>query len=321
MKSLSSYVSKLILWATSASPPDQTLTVFNFHGILESPLAVPDCCFIEFGTFKQYLAIIQKSYCIVSLDSGISMLLSGSLKKPLAMITFDDGFASLVRLVLPLLKETSIPVSCFINTDMIDSDDTFWFCRVNQIISETRRKSLDWNAHHCDLYTVSDREQASHAIQESLKYMPAGRLREELTTLATLLEVDISAPVDKTSPFRVLSRAQIAEASDSGLVEFGGHAHSHAILSQLSHSQQEVQILSNIEKIRNLTGRQPNTFAYPNGRPDDYDENSIRILQKAGVKAAFTTDLGRCEKGADVYRLPRVFVGPNATASDLISLV
>jgi peptidoglycan/xylan/chitin deacetylase (PgdA/CDA1 family) len=97
-----------------------------------------------------------------------------------------------------------------------------------------------------------------------------------------------TCPIAVGSPFRMLNSKAITEMAASGLIEFGAHTHTHAILSQLSIDEQRNEIERSIKAIRELTGRSCQLFAYPNGGARDYDGESMKILEEYGVHASVT---------------------------------
>jgi len=63
--------------------------------------------------FVQQLELLQREFQIVSLDQVVAPIAPGS--RPLAALTFDDGFASVRTRVLPLLAERRLPFTLFVN--------------------------------------------------------------------------------------------------------------------------------------------------------------------------------------------------------------
>jgi peptidoglycan/xylan/chitin deacetylase (PgdA/CDA1 family) len=91
----------------------------------------------------------------------------------------------------------------------------------------------------------------------------------------------------------------------SGLIDFGAHGYSHAILSLLSPAEQEDEILRSLHAVRELTGQPCRFFAYPNGRRQDYNEETVRILDSHGVQAAVTTMSGFNDERTSLMELGR----------------
>ena len=108
----------------------------------------------------------------------------------------------------------------------------------------------------------------------------------------------------------MLSGQDIREMADSGLVAFGGHTESHAILSALPAERQEQEIRASLDRLGAILDRPCTEFAYPNGRFADYDRHSMACLEQAGVAIAVTAEPGPNSWHVDRLQLRRDPLGP-----------
>lgn len=93
----------------------------------------------------------------------------------------------------------------------------------------------------------------------------------------------------------------------SDITCYGGHTHTHPILSRVKRSQVVQEIATCRDRILSETGRAPTCFAYPNGRPADFTRETQEILRGHGFTLAFSTTEGIASKDSDwmaVKRLP-----------------
>ena len=97
-----------------------------------------------------------------------------------------------------------------------------------------------------------------------------------------------------------LTRDQIKEMSDSGLVQFGSHTLDHTSLTQLSEQQMKEQMEGANWMISEITGKEVTTIAYPSG---DYNEIAISVARTI-YKFAYTTN-AQSYYGQDDMLLPR----------------
>jgi hypothetical protein len=91
---------------------------------------------------------------------------------------------------------------------------------------------------------------------------------------------------------------------------------SHAILRQLSSAERRTQIKASIATVEKLSCRRCNLFAYPNGKPSDYDEECISIVAAAGIDAAVTAIPGFNNAQTPVLELRRFGVGGDLNIDD-----
>ena len=285
------------------------LTIVMYHGITRSPLAVADWCFVEENSFSMQIAYLKKHFEIISLSKAVERMRNGGIKRPTAVITFDDGYQNNFDVAFPILYKEKIPATLFLTTGLIDTNDTVWHCHLNLALSQTRRLHIEWNGFKFDLSTLDLKAKASAAIQDNLKELPPLQLMATMRDIILKLDGDPDCSIGTGSPYRMLNKNAIAEMVASGLVEFGAHTHQHLILSRLSAAERFNEIRRSIDAIRELTGHPCKYFAYPNGRMGDYDPDSIQHLKACGIQMAVTTISGPNDRMTPVMELRRYGVG------------
>lgn len=278
--------------AGSRPPGRNLLLIFAYHAVIRSPLEVFDWCFLDVGAFHRQLHTIRRHFEVVPLSTAAGRLRDGSAHRPMAAITFDDGFQSIYQNAYPILQELGVPATVFPTTGLVGTDGTVWFCRINRALALTRKRTVHWDGLTFDLSDRGQKARALATIQHRLKRWPPVRFRHELGQIVSELGDDPQAPIEAGSPYRMLSKDAVEEMAASPWVEFGAHGHTHAILSLLSPAEQEEEIRASLLAIQQLTGRPGTLFAYPNGRRQDYDQETIRLLHEYGVQAAVTTMSG-----------------------------
>src|SRR2546427_12522762 len=74
---------------------------------------------IRVPTFECPLDWLNQHYQIVSLDA----LETTSGSRPVAAVTFDDGYSDVYHYAFPLLKRKGIPAGIFVITDLVGSTE------------------------------------------------------------------------------------------------------------------------------------------------------------------------------------------------------
>jgi len=276
-----------------------------YHSVIRSPLQVYEPCFLDEASFRRQMHYLRNHFDVLSLSEAVDRIGNGGFRRPSVAVTFDDGFQNNYEVAFPILREFQLPVTIFLTTGLIDSDDTVWFCRLNQALAVTNLRVLEWQGQQLDLSQPESKSAVARLMQERLKRLPHPALLRELDQLVSLLGDDPRRSIEQGSPFRMLTHSQIKEMVASGLVEFGAHTHNHAILSRLSHEDQAREIKQSIAVVEVLTGKACALFAYPNGGENDYDRIAIGILQGGNVKAAVTTIVGPNDHGTPPLELRR----------------
>ena len=285
------------------------LSILMYHGIIRSSLMVKDWCFVDENSFILQIEYLKKHFEIISLSAAVERMRNGEIKRPTVVITFDDGYQNNFDVAFPILCNEKIPATIFLTTGLIDTNDTVWHCQLNLALSETRRPRIERNGLKFDLSTLDLKAKASAAIQDSLKKLAHRQLMATMRNIILELDGDPDCSIQVGSPYRMLSKNAIAEMVSSGLIEFGAHTHRHIILSRLSAEERLNEIRRSIDAILELTGRPCKCFAYPNGRMEDYDADSIQHLKACGIHMAVTTTAGPNNRMTPAMELRRYGVG------------
>jgi len=101
--------------------------------------------------------------------------------------------------------------------------------------------------------------------------------------------VDGTDPLNESSGWKPLSWAQIREMMDSGLVEIGGHTHSHPVLSELDDFDAWNEVSRCKQVLESRLQSEVAYFAYPYGQGFQIHPASVAAAQALGFKAAFST--------------------------------
>ncbi|GAV21545.1 polysaccharide deacetylase family protein [Carboxydothermus pertinax] len=102
----------------------------------------------------------------------------------------------------------------------------------------------------------------------------------------------------------MLTWQQIDEMAKYG-IEFGAHTVNHPRLTKVPLTVAEKEIVDSKKMLEEHFKRPIKYFCYPYGL---YNDQIIKIVKKAGFRAATTTKLGINTKGVDLYQLKRVRV-------------
>jgi polysaccharide deacetylase len=130
------------------------LTILMYHAIVLKPLAVRDWCFLNISSFINQIQYLQKNFQIIPLSDAVKRMKNGGISRPTAVVTFDDGFQSNYDLAFPILRDAGIPATIFLATGLVNTDDTVWFCRLNQALTKTKKLALEWNGYISDFSVV-----------------------------------------------------------------------------------------------------------------------------------------------------------------------
>ncbi len=222
--------------------------------------------------------------------------------RPAVLVTFDDGYRSYHDLAYPVLKRERIPAAVFLATSFLDEGGTIWTERLQAAVLSTTRTEikLPWaDGPAIPISDPSGRAALGERMRAHLKSLPDPERR---ALFAALLAELGEAPAGERE---MLTWDEVRRTMD--LTRYGGHSHTHPILSRLDRAQAEYEIRTCRDRIAQETGQTPTTFAYPNGRPADYTPETQAVLREHGFTTAFATTEGIAGSGTDwmaIKRLP-----------------
>lgn len=300
MPGISDAAIDLALGLAGLRPGGHGLLVLTYHRVLSQsdPLMAtePDAVL-----FRRQAGFLARHCSVLPLGEAIVRLRASSLPRRAVSITFDDGYANNARVALPILREVGLSATFFVATGYLDGG-----CMWNDVVIEAVRGApepvLDLGSLGLGRYSLESldaRRRSLAQLLDRLRYLP-GPERSGLSR-----QVAAQAGVDPPTDL-MMTEAEVRHLHDSGM-EIGGHTVSHPILAQLTAAEARREICDGRDRLAEITGVSPRSFAYPNGRPGrDFGPEHTAMVREAGFVAAVTTAPGTVQAEADPWLLPRV---------------
>jgi peptidoglycan/xylan/chitin deacetylase (PgdA/CDA1 family) len=171
---------------------DRRLAILGYHKIGEpSPSAWETWFYIPEATFVSHLKFLRENgwqvIDVATLLRGLSE--PDTLPQRAAMITFDDGYKSVLEVAMPHLLEFEYPAVHFVPTDYIGGRNLF------DNDSEPEEEICDWNELH-ELTKHGVSVQAHGASHRHFSKLDAAEIEKELRQPKDLLEQRLGKPVE-----------------------------------------------------------------------------------------------------------------------------
>lgn len=293
----------------------QGLTVLMYHRIVAPGDAFPGT---PVGQFRAQMQWLRRHCEPIAPEHFEESLLVSSWAKPPVLVTFDDGYRDYHDNAYPILRELDIPSVVFLATSFIDDGGLIWTDAVTWAFRTTACTEfvVPWEPDVVlAIDDASTLERAELRCKHFLKGVPdIERMRWE-RELYTVLGVEPRA----SAPGRqMLDWNEVRKTAD--LTRYGGHTHTHPILSQLDSQRMEDEIRLCRERIERETGVAPRYFAYPNGRAQDFNDETKTLLRKHGFELGFSTVEGIHRRGMDPLAIVRQPTG-SRTLGDFAFIV
>jgi len=250
--------------------------------------------------FEHLLVWLKKHFDCVPLMDILQPALAS--QRPKVTLTFDDGWRDNALHAFPLLHKHQVPASVFLSTDFIGSRQRFWW----ESIGETL-----WGSHgeQPRLHLIECLQQIGRPLPG--QYDDADGQRRSLVLLHFLQNLKTLSPLDlnrltdecpQESLPQALDWQQVRALEASGLVRFGPHGASHAILTGLDDQRLAQELSRSRQALINGCNRPLPVYCYPNG---DNDARVRRQVADHDYPFALGTGTGIYRGTEEPLNLPR----------------
>jgi peptidoglycan/xylan/chitin deacetylase (PgdA/CDA1 family) len=282
------------------------ILVLMYHEVAEDRDSIEAWTVVRKSDFIRQMEYLAANFEVVSLRDALCGKV-GRTDKPLAVITFDDGYAGNRRTMLPVAEAMSLPVSIFVATGAVASGGLYWYDRIINVAQGRGPVKLDLSGHALGSYAINRTSGAGNwtEINKVLRALKTLEPAQRAEAVETVMQALGGAPERARYELEYLTAEEIREMAGSSLVTFGAHSHCHSLLPQLDAEEMLESVLTSRRLLEEWTGGKVEYFAYPSGA---YDARAIEILKDNGFRCGLTTKSKPWERES-FFEIPRVGVG------------
>jgi peptidoglycan/xylan/chitin deacetylase (PgdA/CDA1 family) len=260
---------------------------------------------ISTDSFRRHCEMLRRYYDVVSLETARHFLDTRTrTARPMAVLTFDDGYLDFYHEAFPVLNELGLPATVFLPTDCIGSGKPLAHDRIYWLLKLAMTKSIPiggalQRAGVGDAFEQKLNKSADLLkLTDAMVYLPHSK-REELISE---LEREIGVHFEPyPGGYDLLDWDMVREMANAG-INFGGHTANHVVLPLESLDDAEAEITNSRLELESQLSRKVYSFAYPNG---EYNADIQRLVEKAGYEVAVTTETRLNGAGSDPLSLGR----------------
>jgi peptidoglycan/xylan/chitin deacetylase (PgdA/CDA1 family) len=279
-----------------ASAPGEDALVLGYHRVVEdaaSPTAASlPAMVISARTLEQQLDWVGRHYEFVSLDELGRRLESGEPgRRPLAAVTFDDGYRDVHDHAFPLLQRKGIPAAVFVVTDGIGSRRLLLHDRlyllVAAVLSEPALGPAALAQAALDLGLGGPARAGLlglspfGATRALLQALPSGDLERLIAVLAAEVPGD---ELDRPD-LHLVGWEMVARMHRAGMV-IGSHTRSHTVLTHEDGARVCGEVSGSRRDLEGWLGAPVRHFAYPDG---GFRTAVVDEVERAGYAFAYGT--------------------------------
>jgi len=289
------------------------IPVFMLHRVTNGPTSLPGTLPAEkLRKHLEYLA--ARRYQVLRMDELLAALDTGQkFPQKAVLFTIDDGFKDHFEFAASIFDEFGFPLNFFVVTGLLDGRLWPWDDQITYAVNRTRVSEVEiplpsGKLHQFDASSGSARQRA-RVLRNLLKDETQERLYEWVRTdLYPRLKIEFPDEIPPEYRPMTWDDARSLQARGHGIYP---HTCTHRILSRLPPDEKQEEVTQSLRRVESELGTVPDAFAYPTGRPVDYDKSDIRALQQSGFRMAFTTVPDYVRKGSTPYELPRFSLPEN----------
>jgi peptidoglycan/xylan/chitin deacetylase (PgdA/CDA1 family) len=287
--------------------PSYSLRSVVFHDISDggSPFTKGMGVSITPKDFQAALTFITRYYTPVRLQDVLAGCDGGELPLRPILVTFDDGYASVMKWAAPLCAEFGVPAVLFLNGAFLNNDglapDNLVCYAANVLGMETINSAVR---------AVKGAGSPPLQCQAEVfsRFFPAISLPERkvfLDALAHLGGINERQLAGEAGLY--LTRQQVCDLASVGF-EFGNHTYTHVRCRSLSADSISEEIDRNKAELESLSGKKVQSFSVPYGSSADLATDLARHIKLSGHDAVFFSESVANRRAADRLHLDRVSV-------------
>ncbi len=226
------------------------------------------------------------------------------------VITFDDGLENNYTEAWPILRGLGLTAICFVLPGLSQRGEQIWADDLFEYFLDQPSGDLDLSDYELGVIRLApEKENRAGVIAELLDMLKTRPAKERAALMEHLLPERDTPDNSGSGLFRLMSVDQMNQLAAGREFEIGIHTDTHPIMSALSPEEQEREVAGAMENLKLGEIRFVPVFAYPNGRPQDFNRETIVALKKLKLRAAVTTVDALWDSTEDRYIIPRIGIG------------
>lgn len=266
--------------------PVNAAAILMYHGVCDNSCLPGEVDFhLKIPAFERHMRMLKRRYPVVPLETLLDRLERGERLRKEIVLTFDDGYRNNATLAHPVLARHGLPYTIYLSTAYIGGEA--WL-PLNELYGL-------WYFGRIDHRQVKE-------LRQRMRGLPASQAGEILRPISPPL-----TPAEREQArdsFQMLTWDEVRDLCAAG-VEFGSHTHTHCNMAAETPLDRESELRTARQRIAEETGKAPPTFAYPFGRPENWNEQTRQDVIHAGHRCAILAKGGLAAPGQDLFSLPR----------------
>ena len=247
--------------------------------------------------FEEHVAWIRKHFEIVTLSKLLFLAANRQgHDRPLALITFDDGYIDSYTTAFPILKKCKASAVFFLPTAFIGTGRMPWWDEMAWILRHSSKEQISpWGSARS--FRLDD-QNIGRSIRDVLRLAKTRRIpfREQIDELAEACSSIVpSFPSFPNSSLGTRGNSeplfldwnQAREMHSAGM-DIGSHTHSHPLLAHLTPQAQERELADSKMILETELRETISAVAYPDGSETAFNADTTSMARRLGYRLGFS---------------------------------
>tara|TARA_B100000029_G_scaffold508699_1_gene596219 strand:+ start:1190 stop:2116 length:927 start_codon:yes stop_codon:yes gene_type:complete len=273
-----------------------------YHYVRQFDPKYPHFRFLDIENFKIQLDYFEQNFGFVSSSEWINYIKNGVMPEVdgKVLLTFDDALKCQYEYVFPELTRRGlwgifyVPIQPYITGKLLDVhrihllcgafDGSDLFSALKGLVSDEMIPDSKRQEFHEKTYSRQQNYTGVTEVKRILNYFIDYAYQESIIDkLASHFRYEFNP-----SEFYI-SRESLKEMSDNGMI-IGSHTVNHPVMSKLSKSDQQIQIVDSFRYLENLGLTNTRTYCHPYGGFHTFDSNTVSLLNDHAIEFSFNVE-------------------------------
>jgi len=275
-----------------------------YHYVREEDNALPQFVYLHVKNFEKQIDYFTKNYNVLSKEDMDYCLKENKIIKDGIILTFDDGLMDHYKYVLPVLKKRNLWGIFYVSTQpyekkkLLDVHRIHYllgkfgglklFDKINQFIKNSDLIEGNKQLFERNTYSKQNNDEYTTKVKQIINYYIKP---EKRTKLLECIISEFNINEEQLFENYYIQQNHILEMIEAGMT-VASHGHSHTLFSNLEKEIQCEEIEKSIEILVKLTNNQKtiDTFCYPYGGKQSYNNYTFKCLKNSHIKYAFSVE-------------------------------
>jgi peptidoglycan/xylan/chitin deacetylase (PgdA/CDA1 family) len=249
---------------------------------------------------ERHLEALGRHFRFVSVDELVRLERDGATgRRPVAAVTFDDGYRDVYENAVPLLMRKGIPAAVFVVSDLVGTTDEHTHDRLHRLVLAAQPRWEEPVGHMRNLLAEAGvpepfrsglARRAVGAPAELTRALLTGLWRSRLVAVVEQLEAEVGSELPPLADGALPLTREMLHAMDRAGITIGSHTRRHALLPNEDPAVLRDEVAGSRRRLESCLGHPVTHFAYPDGA---FNRQAVEAVAAAGYRSAFTTCVHR----------------------------